>query len=68
MRVEGIEEATMLLRIGDLILKEAATLKRQGNIVKAQGHGLMAKVIGECEEKPDNVTQETWERHRCKHS
>lgn len=65
MRCEEIEEAEMLLRAGDLILKEAATLKRQGTIIKAQAHGLMAKAFAECDEQPDNVSQETWEKFKC---
>lgn len=65
MRCEEIEDAVMLLKCGDLMLKEAATLKRQGNIIKAQAHSLMSKAIGDCDVKPDNITQETWEIHRC---
>jgi hypothetical protein len=65
VRCEGIEEAVMLLKCGDLMLKEAATLKRQGNIIKAQGYGLMARAVGDCDVKPDNITDETWEIFRC---
>ena len=65
MVCEEIEEAEMLLSAGDLILKEAATLRRQGNIIKAQAHSMRSKALAACNEKPDNVDQETWERHRC---